>query len=187
VVLPSRFVLVVAATEAELACIAGVDTVCCGVGPVEAAHTTARALAIAKPSMVLHIGIAGARTLEPGSVVIGSEAVYCDLADPGRSFARIDHAQPDPTLLEAARAALSAAAVLPIATSARVGGGRDCCEVEAMEGFAVLRAAAGAGVPALELRAVSNRYDDPRSDWRIDEALQALTGALAALRRAIGA
>ena len=50
--------------------------------------------------------------------------------------------------------------MLPIGTSARVGGGA-ACEVEAMEGFAVLRAAALAGVPALELRAVSNAVAEP--------------------------
>ena len=72
-------------------------------------------------------------------------------------------------------------AVLPIGTSARVGGGAGRAEVEAMEGFAVLRAAAAAGVPALELRAISNAYDDDRDDWRVEEALEALAAAVATL------
>ena len=179
--------LVVAATTLELAFVAHAETLCCGVGPVEAAARTARALAHDPPSAVLHIGIAGARTLEPGSLVLGSEAVYCDLVDETRSFARIERAVPDPVLLAAARRSLPAAAVVPIATSARVGGGRGCCDVEAMEGFAVLRAAAAAGVPALELRAVSNSFDADRSDWRIDDALAALAAAVPLLLEALDA
>jgi futalosine hydrolase len=61
------------------------------------------------------------------------------------------------------------------------------CDVEAMEGFAVLRAAQLAGVPALELRAVSNAIDErDREAWRFDDAVAALADAvprvLAALR-----
>ena len=52
-----------------------------------------------------------------------------------------------------------------------------------MEGFGVLRAAAAAGVPALELRAVSNAYGAPRADWRIDEAIAALAGAVSSPAR----
>ncbi len=179
--------LVVAATPLELAFVERIETLCCGVGPVEAAIRTARALAHDPPSAVVHIGIAGARHLEPGALVLGSEAIYCDLVDESRAFPRIERAAPDPVLLAAAREALPAAAVLPIATSARVGGGRSCCEVEAMEGFAVLRAAADAGIPAFELRAVSNSYDAERVDWRIDDALAALADALPLLVEALDA
>ena len=56
--------------------------VVCGIGPVEAAVATARALAEERPSAVLHVGIAGARGLEPLTLVLGSEAVYCDAAGP---------------------------------------------------------------------------------------------------------
>jgi futalosine hydrolase len=179
--LPSKRVLVVAATELELELIEGAETLCCGIGPVEAAHTTARALARAAPEALLHIGLAGARSLPPGTVVLGAEAVYCDLVDPTRSFPRVERATPDQALLDRARRALPRAVVLPIGTSARVGGGAGRAEVEAMEGFAVLRAAAAAGVPALELRAISNAYDDDRDDWRVEEALEALAAAVATL------
>jgi nucleoside phosphorylase len=48
-----------------------------------------------------------------------------------------------------------------------------------MEGFGVLRAAALAGVPAVELRAVSNPVDEPdRGKWRVEDALNALRDAL---------
>jgi len=79
------------------------------------------------------------------------------------------------------------ARVLPIGTSARVGG-TSSCEVEAMEGFAVLRAARLAGVPAVEVRAVSNEIDEPdRARWRFDDALAALEAALPRLLSALDA
>ncbi len=77
--------------------------------------------------------------------------------------------------------------MLPIATSARVGGGT-ACDVEAMEGFAVLRAAELAGVPAIELRTVSNLVEErDRSRWRFDEALAELEAALTRLVAELGA
>jgi nucleoside phosphorylase len=171
-------VLVVAATERELDFLDGAETLCCGLGPVEAALATARRLAERRPSAILHIGVAGARSLEPAALVLGSEAVYCDLIDTASMLPRVDRVTPDASLLAAARRALPAAHVLPIATSARVGGGTSC-EVEAMEGFGVLRAAAVAAVPALELRAVSNAVDEAdRMRWRIDDALAALRDAV---------
>ncbi len=168
-------ILVVAATEQELAGADGVKTLACGIGPVEAAATTTRVLAGQRPDVLLHVGIAGARGLPPPLLVIGSEAVYEDAAGGALVQARI---RPDARLVEAARRALPEALVLPIGTSARVGG-TSGCEVEAMEGFAVLRAAQLAGVPAVEVRAVSNEIDESdRARWRFDEALAALEAAL---------
>jgi futalosine hydrolase len=55
-----------------------------------------------------------------------------------------------------------------------------------MEGFGVLRAAALAQVPAVELRAISNAVGEPdRTLWRIDDALAALRDAVARLLGAI--
>ena len=179
--------LVVAATARELESVSGVETLCCGIGPVDAAATTARALAERPSKGVLHIGIAGARTLRPPALVLGSEAVYCDLVDEASSLPRVERLEPDASLLAAARAALPEAHLLPIATSGRIGGGRGY-EVEAMEGFGVLRAAALAGVPAIELRAVSNRIDESdRRRWRIDEALELLGSAVPRLLEAFDA
>ena len=168
-------ILVVAATKRELAGADGVPTLVCGIGPVEAAAATARALAEERPGAVLHVGIAGARGIAAAQLVIGSEAVYEDAAGGALVPGRV---RPDAGLLERARRALPAAHVLPIGKSARVGG-TSGCTVEAMEGFAVLRAAELAGVPALEVRAVSNEIDEPdRSRWRFDDALGALERAL---------
>jgi futalosine hydrolase len=171
----SSVILVVAATERELAGADGVAKLACGIGPVEAAAATAHALAEQRPSAVLHVGIAGARGIEAAQLVIGSESVYEDAAGGGLVPGRV---RPDAELVDRARRALPGAQVLPIGTSARVGGTSDCT-VEAMEGFAVLRAAELAGVPAVEVRAVSNEIDEPdRGRWRFDDALTALDQAL---------
>jgi len=163
-------VLLVAATEIELCEHAGLV---CGVGPVEAAAATARELAARAPAAVVHVGVAGARGITPGGIVIGSESVYVDLA---AEIPVIDSLEPDARLLETTRDAVPEALVLPIGTSASVGGE---LRVEAMEGFGVLRACALAGVPAIEVRAVSNELSEgDRARWRIGRALEALADVL---------
>lgn len=166
--------LVVAATDRELSPLDDVRTLVCGIGPVEAAATTARALAEERPSAVLHVGIAGARGLEPLTLVLGAEAVYCD-AEGTLVPARVN---PDPGLLARLRAAFPEARVERIGTSARVGGAHGV-DVEAMEGFAVLRACELAGVPAVEVRVISNEIGEPdRALWRFDDAFATLAEAL---------
>lgn len=167
-------ILVVAATERELAA-AGVEhTLCCGIGPAESGIRTAMGLVELEPDAVLHVGIAGAPELETLSVVIGSEAHYADIVDANSRMPKVERAHPAPALVEAARRALPDAHVLPIASCARVGGGGEC-HVEAMEGFSVLRAAELAGVPAVEIRVVSNKPAQvDRGLWRIEEALTKL-------------
>jgi len=165
-------VLVIAATERELAHVRRFETHVCGIGPVEAAISVTRALLDKRPHAVLHVGIAGAREIEPLSVVLGSEAIYCDIE---ARIPVVDRVSPDAALFARVHAALPAAHVLPIGTSAAVGGASGC-EVEAMEGFGVLRACATAGVPAVELRVVSNRFGE--TEWRFEEAFEALGAAL---------
>jgi futalosine hydrolase len=167
-------ILVVAATEKELAASGAGHTFCCGIGPAESGIRTAMALAEQRPGAVLHVGIAGAPELETLSVVIGSEAHYADIVDANSLMPRVERAYPAPQLVETARRALPEAHVLPIASCARVGGGGDC-HVEAMEGFSVLRAAELGGVPALEVRVVSNKPAVvDRGQWRIEDALARL-------------
>jgi futalosine hydrolase len=182
-------ILVVAATALELeglAAAADYETLECGIGPVEAAVLTARGIAARRPDLILHVGIAGGRSIEPSTLVLGSEAVYEDISgDVAARFPRVERVAPDARLLAAARRALPDALVLPIGTTARVGGGKDC-RVEAMEGFAVLRAAQLAGVPALELRAISNDPAEPDRDrWQFDAALAALGEAVPRLLSAL--
>lgn len=172
-------ILVVAATERELHAVQGAETFCCGIGPVEAALQTARKLSNGRPDALVHVGIAGARTLEPLTAVLGSESIYCDVIDGASTLPRVERASPDRALLAAARAVLPEAHVLPIGTCGRVGASTGC-EVEAMEGFGVLRAAELAGVAAVELRIVSNAVDQAdRARWRIDEALARLSDVVA--------
>ena len=178
-------VLIVAATRAELC---GHDGLECGVGPVEAAAATARALAVSSDvAAVLDVGLAGAVGVPSGSLVIGSESRYDDLA---AEWPVVDRLEPDARLLAAACAALPGAPLLPIRTSASVGGFRNTVSqgqlVEAMEGFGVLRAAELAGVPAVEVRAISNELgEEDRTRWNVAGALESLAAALPELIAAI--
>jgi hypothetical protein len=161
-------VLVIAATARELAPPDGWRTLCCGVGPVDAAAATAAALAAQRPA-----------------VVVGVESLYCDLGVPER-FAPARLVTPA-ALVDAACRALPGATRAAIGTSGRVGH-TSGCEVEAMEGFGVLRAAALAGVPAIEVRVISNAIEETdRALWRFDEAFAAVQALTPRLVREIAA
>lgn len=181
-------VLVIAATARELAPPDGWRTLCCGVGPVDAAAATAAALAAQRPAVVVHVGIAGARRasgLAPPAIVAGVESLYCDLGVPER-FAPARLVTPA-ALVDAACRALPGATRAAIGTSGRVGH-TSGCEVEAMEGFGVLRAAALAGVPAIEVRVISNAIEETdRALWRFDEAFAAVQALTPRLVREIAA
>ncbi len=169
-------VLLIAATEAELC---GQLGLVCGIGPVEAGVATARALALEPPEAVVHVGVAGGRRIAPGSVIIGSEAVFCDLAAEVPVVSRVE---PDAALLAIAQRALPEAVALPVGTSAVVDGPcgvQPGILVEGMEGFAVLRACAVAGVPAVEVRAISNQIGEgDRAQWQIRRGLEALADVI---------
>lgn len=179
-------ILVVAATARELALPDGWLALQCGVGPVDAAVRTAAAIAALHPAAILHVGIAGARrarALAPASLVIGSEARYCDSNVPAEWAPSVVPAST--ALLHAVQRALPNAATLTIGTSARVGG-TSHCDVEAMEGFGVLRAAQLAGVPAIEVRAISNDIEEAdRARWHFDAAFAAITGVTPQLVHAL--
>jgi futalosine hydrolase len=179
-------ILLVTATERELG---GLDGLVCGIGPVEAAAATARALAADPPDAVLHAGLAGGVELETGTLVVGTESVYVDLA---AAIPVVAHAEPDPRLLAHAREAFPESPALPIATSAAVSETRasnsllQSLRVEAMEGFGVLRACELAGVPALEVRVISNALGEPdRARWELERGLEALAGVLPPLLAAL--
>lgn len=171
-------ILVVAATSRELAAPDGWQTLRCGVGPVDAAAATAAAIAAHAPDAILHVGIAGARrgvSLPIPSLAIGTESHFCDMVKGFTWAPRVVVASP--VLLAAAKLAIPTARVGVIGTSARVGGATEC-DVEAMEGFAVLRAAELAGIPAIEVRAISNEVEEvDRTKWKFDAAFEAITRA----------
>jgi len=177
IVSATRRILLVAATERELC---GHEGLVCGIGPVEAAAATGNALAQRAPAAVLHIGLAGGVGLEAGTLVLGTESGYVDIA---AAIPVVSRVEPDAALLAAIRDAFPDAPALPIATSAAVSAPRDRVSqgfrVEAMEGFGVLRACELAGVPAVEVRAISNELGEgDRSRWELDRGLGALRQAL---------
>lgn len=73
------------------------------------------------------------------------------------------------------------ARILVVAATARVAGSSHR-DVEAMEGFGVLRAAQRAGRPAIGVRAIANDIEEPdRARWHFAEAFAAITAATPAL------
>jgi futalosine hydrolase len=154
---------------------------------VDAAARTAAAVTRHRPAAILHVGIAGARRdagLALADVVIGSEAVYCDLGVGSDWAPRV--VPGSDTLLGAVQRVLPAARTCPIGTSAHLGGSDTL--VEAMEGFSVLRVAQLAGVPAIEVRAISNYIGEAdRANWRFAEAFDALARVTPRLVEAIAA
>jgi futalosine hydrolase len=134
----------------------------------------------------LHVGVAGAKGITPGRLVVGTEAFYCDLT---ASIPVVLRVAPDAHLLAATEAALPEAVALPIGTSAIVDGpcgAHPHVRVEGMEGFAVLRACELAGVPAVEVRAVSNEIGEgDRARWQIARGIDTLTDVLPRLLSAL--
>ena len=173
-----------------------VEVLATGVGPVEAAIATSRAIAISPPAAIVSAGIAGGFR---GRAAVGEAfAIATDvLAELGLEDGSplpplpggaqlAERVESDPGLLEAAASAGlrigSAVTVATITTSAARAADleeRFDADVEAMEGFAVLRSAAIAGLPAIELRGVSNLVG-PRSasEWDFDAGARALGAAL---------
>jgi len=190
-------ILVVCAVAGELQDFAraGVTVLETGVGPVDAALATSRALARATYRAVVNAGIGGGfrgRATVGDLVIIESEQ-YVELGredgEPlilpgGRTLAT--SVASDAALLATARGALPDAAFGAGITSATITtsdaraatlNARYAPSVESMEGFAVLHAAARAGVPAIEVRGISNLVGDrATSGWDFR------SGSAAALR-----
>ncbi|MFF0507685.1 futalosine hydrolase [Streptomyces fimicarius] len=192
----------VAVPGAELRRCRAFDVLAGGAGPAAAAAATAFALAAGASApvpygLVVSAGIGGAFTpLTPlGSLVVASDIVAADLgADTPDGFLPVtalgfgrDRFAPPPALVRDVAAAAGAAAG-PVLTVSTVTGSAERAAgllaahpgalAEAMEGFGVAEAAARAGVPVLELRAVSNAVGPrDRDAWRIGDALAALTDA----------
>ncbi|MUT64780.1 futalosine hydrolase [Paenibacillus sp. NEAU-GSW1] len=189
------------------------DVLEAGVGPVEAAVGAATALALAGDGayrLVISAGIAGGFVgrAAVGSLVVASELIAADLgAETPEGFRRVDElgfgsaaiaadAELAARLAKALRASGLETAHGPILTLSTVTGTAETAEAlaarvpgacaEAMEGFGIAAAARRHGLPALELRAISNPVGPrDRSAWRIKEALQSLEAASAVLLEVI--
>ncbi|MBB5119459.1 hypothetical protein AF335_28865 [Streptomyces eurocidicus] len=195
-----------------------VDVLAAGVGPAAAAAGAATALVAAELAgspygLVVSAGIGGGfvgagRGVEGapvGSLVVSDAIVAADLGaetpegflpvtDLG--FGTVAHHPPEPLVRAVAEATgarrgtvLTVSTVTGSATrAAELAARHPAALAEAMEGFGVAEAAAAHGVPALELRAVSNPVGPrDRAAWRIGDALTALTGAFRAVSPALAA
>jgi futalosine hydrolase len=193
-------VLVVTAVPAErdavLAGAGDLAVLAVGVGVAAAAAGTARALAGGDYRAVLSAGIGGGFDVPLASTVLATVSVAADLgADSPDGFVPLstlgfgpDAYPAEAELLRALRAALPDAREGPVLSVHTVTGtAAGAAELkrrhpdalaEAMEGFGVATAAAGAGVPFAELRTISNPVGPrDRGAWRIGDALAALTEA----------
>ncbi|MCP3904274.1 MAG: futalosine hydrolase [Planctomycetes bacterium] len=197
--------LVVTAVESEAKAVAGipdVTVVVSGIGRTNAACATTEALITERFDAAISAGIAGALPeggLDVGDAVVASQCVYAEEGlVTARGFAGVEaigfalgdfagNAVPvDPELLEALSAALP---VGPVATVATCSGTDEQAEAiarrtgavaEAMEGAAVVHAARRRGVPAIEVRSISNRTGDRAGQrWDLPRGLEALGATLA--------
>ncbi|MBV2152482.1 futalosine hydrolase [Kitasatospora sp. SUK 42] len=180
---------------------APVDVLAAGVGPAAAAAAASAALAAHPYGLVTSAGIAGGfAPLAPvGATVVADAIVAADLgAETPEGFADVTELgfgttrhTPPPAAVALAAEALGAVTgpVLTVSTvtgsaerAAALAARHPGAAAEAMEGFGVAEAAARHGVPAFELRTVSNPVGPrDRAAWRIGEALAALERAFAAL------
>lgn len=175
--------LVVAAWTAELARLntalpqrsrRGLRTAVVGVGLVEAAHNTARLIALGRPSGILLIGTAGSypaheRAFPTGTAAVVEETVLLPTLGPSKHTylpAIVpSRAKATPKLVEmlcrltrlpAARVAcpLAITAGSRAATAAAKVSG---CALENLEAFAVARAAAAADLPFVAILGIANK------------------------------
>ncbi|MCM3272681.1 futalosine hydrolase [Paenibacillus elgii] len=182
------------------------DVVAGGVGPAAAAASAAKTLAAAEYGLVVSAGIGGGfpGRAEIGSLVVADAIVAADLgAETPEGFRSVDElgfgssriavdASLAARLMEALQRAGLPAHMGPVVTVSTVTGTAATASelaarvpgaaAEAMEGFGVAVAARDRGLPALELRAISNAVGPrDREAWRIKEALDALEAAGAIL------
>ncbi|MFJ9307713.1 MULTISPECIES: futalosine hydrolase [Streptomyces] len=193
---------VLAVPGAELHRSGAFDVLAGGAGPAAAAAAAAFALASSASAphpygLVISAGIGGgfAPAAPLGSLVVASDIVAADLgAETPDGFLPVtalgfgrDRFVPPPALVREVAAATGAAPgpVLTVSTvtgtaarTAALLAAHPGALAEAMEGFGVAEAAERAGVPVLELRAVSNTVGPrDRDAWRIGDALAALREA----------
>ncbi len=192
-------ILIIAATEAEIAPVlqsparhtAGIDVLVTGVGMVATAFALGRRLADSQPQLLLNVGIAGSfdRAIALGEVVNVYQDTFAELgAEDGDRFAdSVSLGLAEHTYQATASSGYSGLAglrnckgitvntvhgnVQNIAAAAK----RWNPDTESMEGAAVCYAAHHAGIPALQVRAISNYVERRnKASWQIPQAIQNL-------------
>ena len=171
-----------------------VEVVTVLVGPTAAAAGTAWHLARRPYAAVVSVGIGGALAgrVRVGALAVATRSVAADLgADGPDGFLPLDYLGYGPTSLPAADLPLTAVTggILSVSTvtgtaarAAVLAERYPDAVAEGMEGFGVATAAALAGVPFAEVRAISNPVGPrDRAAWRIGPALDALAGVGPAL------
>lgn len=201
----SRILIMTAVAAEQEAVLRGInnnsriDVALAGVGPVQAAVSTTKALSKANYDLVISAGIGGGFSgyAEMGDVVVATSIIAADLgAQTGNGFAFIEQlgfgsskVSIDEPLAKKISTALKTANLSvkfgPILTVNTVTGTKEStlemisrvpgATAEAMEGFGVATAAEDAGVPILEIRTISNRIGPRNRDaWQLEEALETL-------------
>ncbi|HEV2260742.1 MAG TPA: hypothetical protein VGR69_00405 [Candidatus Rubrimentiphilum sp.] len=173
-----------------------VELLVTGVGPVEAAASVSRALALSRPELLISAGLAGAfagcAEIGEGVVVADDSLALCletgaPIALPDDATV-VDRASSDLSivdrLVELGFRSVRGITVTQVTaldgTAARLAA--QGVGIETMEGFAALRAAEIAGVPAVEVRGISNLAGDrDRSGWDFDAGTRGLQAILSAL------
>ncbi len=184
-------ILLVAATPQELDFpydATHIETLICGIGPVEAAIAVARELARTRYRLVINVGIAGAlpHCGAVGDAVVVAEELFPLELETGAALslppelALATRAQSDPHLVaalqhrgfQAVRGLTVSRVTATEATAERIASHQ--VGIESMEGYAVLRAAERAGIPAVEVRGISNRVGSrEQSGWNFSAGVQA--------------
>ena len=176
---------------------AGVVTIVTGVGPVEASCALSTELAQRGYRLLINAGIAGtfdgAARIGDG-VIVAADSIELAL-ESGAPLALplgiqlAAQASSDSELVAQlcakgfpALRGITVARVTSSEVTARRLAHRFGAQVESMEGFAALRAAQRAGVPAIELRGISNRCGDrAASGWDFAAGVAGLQRVLDAL------
>jgi futalosine hydrolase len=170
-----------------------VEVLAIGIGPVEAACSVTRALAQRRYRLLINAGLGGA--IEGAAEIGEGVAVSDDVLELGLEDGRpivlpeghriVDKVHSDGHLI----AALVKRGIHALhgITVGRVTSSEETAvrlanlgvQVESMEGFAALRAAQVAAVPAIELRGISNRVGSrERSGWSFEAGARGLQNAL---------
>ncbi len=193
--------LIVTAVEREASAIGrieGAKVIVGGIGRTNAAAATTEAIIRRGPfDAVISAGVAGGLPesgLSVGDVLVASACVYAEeglitpeglltLDSIGLSLGDFEgNAVPvDPRLLELLEDAFVIGPIATVATcsgtdeAARGVADRTDAIAEAMEGAAVVHAAIRLGLPAIEIRTISNTTGDrANQQWDLDRGLQAL-------------